>query len=155
MTSFSSHFLLCFGYQNALNLKSKFTYVNINTTYLYFTNESPSRWIYKMSKYAGNRLNGFLLLQLMHALLAFLECNFLTDSGKTWHNTTQHNTYLWTFVLRPKHAICEVFRAMTPCGFVTPRRLIREDLNIDQRRYENIKSLISMSPPFPPFGFYP
>jgi hypothetical protein len=67
---------------------------------------------------------------------------------------TQHDKNLWTFVLGPKHAICEVFWAMKPCGFVTPRRRIREDLNIDQRRYENIKSLIIFVPPFPPFGFY-
>ena len=68
----------------------------------------------------------------------------------------KHDTNLWTFVLRPKHAACEGFWAMTPCGFVTPRRRIREDLNIDQRCYKNIKSLmLFVPPPFPPFAFYP
>ena len=66
----------------------------------------------------------------------------------------KHGTNLWTFVLRPTHAICEVFLAMTPRGFVTPQRRIREDLNFVQRRYENIKSLMLFIPPFPPFVFY-
>ena len=66
----------------------------------------------------------------------------------------KHDTNLWTFVLRSKHAICEVFWAMTPCGFVRPWRPIRENLNIDQRRYENIKSLMFFVPSFPSFGFY-
>jgi hypothetical protein len=71
----------------------------------------------------------------------------------------KHDTNLWTFVLRPKHAACEGFWAMTPCGFVTPRRRIREDLNIDQCCYKNIKSLMLFvpppSPPFPPICFLP
>jgi hypothetical protein len=79
-------FLFYFGYQNVLNLKSKFTDVNINTTYLYFVNESPSKWVCKISKYAGKRLNGFYSYNLRVRCWLFI-MHFVTGSGKTWSTT--------------------------------------------------------------------